>query len=305
MRELIRNILMLVSNYLFYKKNGKQDKAINELLYNNYLIYRKNKIIRYLEHEGGYDKEISCLKKQLPYLMSIDAEKVKGIVDRIRVETHVEYDKEKKMFFIIRDNKKLYMEKKLNSIDKVLDYYSYLAYEQTEESPHKYLGNGFEVKKGEIIADCGAAEGVFALDNIENADKVYLFEYDEDWIEALNATFEPYKGKAVIEKVFLNDYDEEDKVSLDTYFDEKDVSFIKMDLEGFEYKVLEGAKELLRTRDNISLAITVYHNKNDEKVVREYLKDYDISVTEGYLMHRWEEAEPPYLRHGVIRAKKV
>lgn len=46
-----------------------------------------------------------------------------------------------------------------------------------------------------MIADIGSAEGNFSLSNIENVKKVYLFESDKEWIEALEATFRPWRDK--------------------------------------------------------------------------------------------------------------
>lgn len=51
-------------------------------------------------------------------------------------------------------------------------------------------------------------------------------------------------------------------VSLDEYFDDKKVSVIKMDIEGMEYAVLEGGKNVI-ARDRPLLAVCIYHKLSD------------------------------------------
>ena len=44
------------------------------------------------------------------------------------------------------------------------------------KSPHSYVNDTFKVEAGDVVLDVGSAEGLFALDNIELATKVYVFE---------------------------------------------------------------------------------------------------------------------------------
>ena len=60
-------------------------------------------------------------------------------------------------------------------------------------------------------------------------------------------------------------------VCLDSYFADKKVTFIKADVEGSEYAVLLGAKELL-LRDKPKLAICVYHRPDDLLRIYHFLK---------------------------------
>jgi len=50
--------------------------------------------------------------------------------------------------------------------------------------------------------------------------------------------------------------------TLDKYFADKTVTFIKADIEGFEMKMQKGAEEIIK-RDKPKLAICVYHRVND------------------------------------------
>lgn len=50
--------------------------------------------------------------------------------------------------------------------------------------------------------------------------------------------------------------------SLDKYFAEQPVSFIKADIEGFEWRMLVGARRIIK-RDHPQLALCLYHNYTD------------------------------------------
>lgn len=78
-----------------------------------------------------------------------------------------------------------------------------------------------------------------------------------------------------------------DVTTLDRYVDKK-VTFIKMDLEGWEIKALHGAKEHI-VADHPKLAIAVYHHPADFWQIFEYVKnlrqDYKVFLrhyTEGW-----------------------
>lgn len=78
--------------------------------------------------------------------------------------------------------------------------YRGLYAEQDTESPHYYLHRGIEELKGRIFLDIGAAEGFSSLQFVDWVDRIYLFEYEDEWIEALTATFLPYQDKCEIVK---------------------------------------------------------------------------------------------------------
>ena len=75
--------------------------------------------------------------------------------------------------------------------------------------------------------------------------------------------------------------------TLDETVKEK-VTFIKMDLESWEIKALEGCKQHI-TEDHPKLAISIYHSASDFWRVPEYIlslrQDYDVYLrhyTEGW-----------------------
>lgn len=114
------------------------------------------------------------------------------------------------------------------------------------------------------MVDVGAAEGIFALDVIEMAGKIYLIEADEMWVEALRQTFRDYEDKVQIICGFLDSVSEGNRVSMDEIFEEEEINYIKMDIEGYEKPALLGAENTLRKSENLRCAICVYHCREDE-----------------------------------------
>src|SRR5664279_4521840 len=106
-------------------------------------------------------------------------------------------DPEKGMSYVLQDGKRLYFKKRWSK-KKIQRSYCDLMREQDKESPHRYLTDLFTIGNNDVLADIGAAEGNFSLAVIEHIKKVYLFEYDQEWIEALRATFSPWPEKVEI-----------------------------------------------------------------------------------------------------------
>src|SRR5690606_30541039 len=104
----------------------------------------------------------------------------------------------------------------------------------------------FQITQGDVLADIGSAEGIFTLMNIELLEKAYLFEQDEQWIEALEATFAPWKEKVIIIPKYVSDRKSEKEIRLDQYFQNTTLqpNFFKIDVEGAEEKVLNGMQGL-------------------------------------------------------------
>ena len=96
------------------------------------------------------------------------------------------------------------------------------------------------------MVDVGAAEGIFALSNVEQAGRIVLFESSKEWIEPLKATFAPWKEKVEIVNKFAGDISNAKCVTLDDYFVPGDkLSFLKIDVEGAESRLLSGCKRIL------------------------------------------------------------
>ena len=157
--------------------------------------------------------------------------------------------------------------------------YRGLLIEQDKRSAHRYV-DSYEELKGKTLLDIGAAEAIFTLDTIEYIDHAYLFECDESWIKALEATFAPYKEKITIVRKYVSDVDEEDNITLDTFF-----------------RALEGAVHILEHGRQVGGSVCIYHLHDDKKVIESELKKFNLktSIQPGYLYFEKE------MRSAIIR----
>lgn len=220
----------------------------------------------------------------------------------IHMPVKVMEDKEKGLPYVMhRGNKKLYFPRNFSE-QKIQNAYRCLLIEQHPEHPHHYIDSPEEIT-GKTILDIGAAEGIFSLDAIEQARMIYLFEYDPKWIEALKATFEPWKEKVRIIKKYISNVNDDAQQTLDSFFTDKPANdlFFKMDIEGAECSALAGAKELFSKAINLDFAICTYHRKNDAKDIAAFLDNYACTyrLRDGYMYVKH------HLRPGLIRGSKA
>ena len=176
-------------------------------------------------------------------------------------------DESNQLPFVFHNNKKLYFPRTLK-LPEVEKTYKQLLAEQDECSPHRYF-NSYDELKGKIFLDIGAAEGIISLNVIDFVEHVFLFEYDENWIEALNATFAQYKNKVTIVKKFVSNINDENKLTIDRFLEGKMLNnlVIKMDIEGEEFFALQGANKTFNNAKDIKLSICTYHRRDDfEKI---------------------------------------
>lgn len=220
----------------------------------------------------------------------------------------IQYDKDINMYYSIRNGKKMYISRKYNTVEMAAVCYRNICVEQDKSSPHRYLSKDFSITKGGILVDIGAAEGFFALDNINNFRKIYLLECDPNWIEALNKTFFNELGKKIIiVPKFASDINNNNCITIDQLLQKENIDklTIKMDVEGAEAKVLNGCKQCFASAGEVSAFITCYHRPNDSEELLDYIKDFDYEFSQGYMINLFEKKlKKPYLRKGVIRARK-
>jgi Methyltransferase FkbM domain len=187
--------------------------------------------------------------------------------------------------YVIHNQKKLYFPEKYSK-EKVSINYRTLIIEQDIEASHRYV-NSYDELKDRVLFDVGSAEGIFSLDTIHLVKHIYLFECEDYWIDALNATFEPWKEKVTIIKKYVGDKDDEQYITIDELMKEKshDNLFLKMDIEGAEQSALHGAKNVLKNGKNIKLSVCIYHRDEDPKEISTFLQNlgYTTSFTQGYI----------------------
>lgn len=203
--------------------------------------------------------------------------------------------------YVFYQGKRLYLKDTMTEDDAKM-YVNSLLLEQDEASPHFYFEKDDGPKDGSIVADLGAAEGIYALSVIEKVKKVYLFECDAGWIKALRLTFAPWKDKVVIVNRFIGAEDDERCVTLDTYFQNKKIDYIKADIEGAEVSMLIGGENTFKNKVT-GAAICAYHRADDEEQIREKLIQFGFQVrhSAGYMIFVYDEKLcAPYLRRGLV-----
>ena len=216
-----------------------------------------------------------------------------------RREVQGEVDAENGLPYVMHNGKRLYFRKGgPSALEKAKLYYRGLLIEQDERSAHRYV-RSYEELKGKVLLDIGSAEAIFTLTTIEYVDHAYIFECEEEWIEALQATFAPWKEKVTIVRKYVSDTDDDDSVSLDEFFKDKPSEnlFLKMDIEGYERKALKGAERLLKNSKQISGSVCLYHKHDDEAVLMPLLSSYGMQteVQPGYVFIEGE------LRRAIVR----
>lgn len=185
-------------------------------------------------------------------------------------------------------------------------WYSILA-QEAPGSPHLYIDENeesFGFPDNAVLADVGGAEGFFTAKYIHKISKAYIFESDPHWLAMLGKTFAAYADKVEIVEGMVGDKPGE--IVLDAFFkDRPKPTFVKMDVEGSEERVLRGMDAMLRDdRLPMQLAVCLYHRQEDETLFTAMLREhFSISYSTGYYWHM-PDPRPPFFRRGVLRAKR-
>lgn len=216
------------------------------------------------------------------------------------------FDKVYALNYVIFNNNKLYYRRDWN-VSKIKKYHANLLAEQDTDSPHKYLNEDFYFEDNSVALDIGAAEGIFSLMVIEKARKLYIIEPDSFWVEALEATFKEWKYKTTIINKFASSKNDDNNITLDEFFFDEELNFIKMDSEGAEIEILLGAARILKQQNQIKIVVAAYHWQNEDKELKELLirNGFNYSFSDGYVCFHYEkEFKQPYLRRCLLLAKK-
>ena len=205
-------------------------------------------------------------------------------------------------YVLHKGDKKLYFPKNYTD-NKIQKLYHSLIIEQDVRSPHHYV-DSVEEFRDKTLLDIGSAEGLIALEAIEAVNFVYLFECKPEWIEALNATFEPWKDKVNIIRKYISNRNSETCQTLDDFLKEKprERLFLKMDIEGAERLALTGASQLFSEVNDLQFAVCVYHKKDDAKVISSFLNRYKCTYffRKGF-WHYHHKMRPCLIRGSKVR----
>lgn len=265
---------------------------------------RREEIIMFIKNSNLYNddkKELleffgSHCFEMVPYLFrkKYDPEKI-----------NVKYDAEAKMNYVLWHEKRMYWKRNV-SVKEIQKAVNNLFIEQDANSPHKYFAGEKYSLEDHSVADFGAAEGCFALDIVEKAEMVYLFEADPEWIEALERTFTPWKHKIEIVSKFIGGEDKEEEITVDSFFKDKKLDYVKADIEGAEVAMLQGGEKTFKSKVKAA-EVCAYHNVGDERKIETLLEQYGFSClkSKGYLFFRVDDAPMPNcFRKGIVWGRK-
>jgi FkbM family methyltransferase len=187
---------------------------------------------------------------------------------------------------------------------------------------HFYTTPETPVERDDVVFDCGSAEGLFMLFARKLGATGVAFEPHPNYLRGLRQTFGRDKGVIVvdsalsdkIESGFLLDSaygsrviaDDHDSKSMRIKIETMDAvcgrlkcypTYLKVDIEGYEQKMLEGAAETISS-SRPKIAITTYHAENNvgaiSKLLKRYCVDYQIRVKgisnrygKPVMLHAW------------------
>jgi hypothetical protein len=262
----------------------------------------KRQVIRYhTAHPLGCDGEqeaIAFLRKN-----SLHSVPYPYIKEYRQQEVCVYRDEATGLPYVLHEDKKLFFKRTYDN-ERVRQTYWRLSVEQDARSPHCYTDASFAVAPGDTLLDIGCAEGNFSLSSVDAARHIVLFEGDPEWIEALEATFAPWRHKVTIVPKWVGDADGETTVSIDGFLRDfpADAPFFKLDVEGHERAVLKGMQQQLEGGGPMKMALCTYHRADDYADFTTLLagKGFTLTPTDGVMLIQLYA--PPYFRKGVLKA---
>lgn len=268
---------------------------------------RIRKINKFINEYGNNDK----YEQELNYIIrkgSIVMYPYNFVEKYEKILVEVENDAISGLYYVDRLGKKLFFPRGKTKTE-VENMYRWILIENDLNSPHKYETADFSVT-GRILFDIGAAEAVFALDNVDKFEKIYIFESETEWQEPLRETFKGY-GNVEIYNKFVSNVEERNSLVIDKKFEYiGEHIFFKIDVEGHEKEVLAGMKNILE-KNFIKIAIATYHREGDAETFATYLKKrgFDVKYSQGYIICPTTYKHPvfgdtPSLRKALLLGEK-
>ncbi len=176
----------------------------------------------------------------------------------------------------------------------ILDLYRVTAECFDESNWQFYEVPETQVRSGDIVLDCGGAEGIFALRVLGRAGHVYVFEPSPVFARSMERTFARHDNVTIVPKALgdqpgtaflagsslygtVNDGGAGVPIeitTIDAWAAETGsrVDYIKVDVEGFESSLFAGATDTIR-RYRPTIATSVYHEGNDWRSILSFLRD--------------------------------
>ncbi len=178
---------------------------------------------------------------------------------------------------------------------------------------HHYETPETSIEPDDVVVDCGACEGLFSLRIADRCTEVHAVEPYPRFVQALERTLEPFSNVTIHEvalsnatcslRLTLGQLGQTRAVvvqaqTLDYLFLDHlpHVSYLKADVEGHEFPLLQGAADLIR-QNRPKIAVTVYHDANDYQEIIRFLRDINPSYqfrTKGItasgkpvMLHAW------------------
>ncbi|GEM_PF-4147276 len=171
--------------------------------------------------------------------------------------------------------------------DNIL-HFTYKKGMQAHGAP--YFHSGCYVEKGDTVLDLGADPGDFsAFACLCGASKVFAF--DPEHSSQLQKTSQLYPNIELVQYYIDKKSKTNNVITIDDYAERKNIriDFIKMDIEGFELRALQGARQVI-LRDKPRLALCTYHRVLDRIKFYLFLKllrpDYKIH-TNNAILYAW------------------
>jgi hypothetical protein len=274
----------------------------------NVLIEFQNKTLaRKIQRHYGHNPEVQEI---ITFLMSNRVEMIPYFYreEYEKREIEVKLDKEDDLYFVEVEGNNIYFPKEMTE-KYIKDSVRVAMIEQDERSPHKYLPTKSIGIQGDVAVLCGASDGIYALQIINNFKKIYLFEANHLWMKPIQKTLRNYLDKIEVVPYFVSDEDGENSITLDSFFKNKNerVNYIQADIENAELMMLKGSDQLISNADNLTLALCCYHSATQERHITEFLEErhYKVQPSSGFLL-MWMDfpLKPPYLRRGVLYATR-
>lgn len=188
---------------------------------------------------------------------------------------------------------------------------------------HYYETPETAVAPNDYVLDAGAAEGLFTYLVAPRCQKVYAVEPLPAFIDSMTKTFAaqsnveilPYALGASLGRCSLSgsgictvvQEDQAGEIQITTVDElviaqNRPLSYLKADLEGYERQMLAGARESI-IKYKPKMAITTYHKQDDHQFITDFLKSLNLGYQFKYsgIEERWGQ---PVMIHAWVNSDK-